>query len=369
MPRCARKSSLCCSFTTPLKATATTASVMMVIAVFAPGEVFAEPLSDGRADRPRRHGRRLARRRSRARHRGRAESHRSATPEARERILNEVRLARQITHPAVCRVFDVGEADGVIFFSMELVRGEDLAALLRRVGRLPPEKVVDIGRQLCAGLAAAHAQGVLHRDLKPANVLIDDDGLVRITDFGIAIPRTEARSPLVHGHAGLHGARTAHAGHGRVGADRRLRARSRPVRAARRARTSGIGRGEAAPLPPPSTLVTNVDPQLERVIMQALSPDPRDRPRRRSRWRRCFHHRESAIDVRIQGNSVVRALAAGWRTSSWAAGSALAAAIVLLVIGVVVSRLARRWHVDRAGHDRAGRLRKHAPASRCSTAR
>jgi serine/threonine-protein kinase len=76
---------------------------------------------------------------------------------------------------------------------MELIRGEDLAALLRRVGRLPQEKVVEIGRQLCAGLAAAHAQGVLHRDLKPANVMIDDDGFVRISDFGIAIPITQAQ--------------------------------------------------------------------------------------------------------------------------------------------------------------------------------
>src|SRR6187549_1823945 len=67
------------------------------------------------------------------------------TEQARDRILNEVRLARQITHPAVCRVFDVGEADdGVAFYSMELVQGEDLAALLRRVGRLPSPKVVDI---------------------------------------------------------------------------------------------------------------------------------------------------------------------------------------------------------------------------------
>src|SRR5258706_12390639 len=116
----------------------------------------------------------------------------STDPAARERILNEVRLARQITHPAVCRVFDVGESEGGIFYSMELVRGEDLAGLLRRVGRLPSEKVVDIARQLCAGVATAHAQGVLHRDLKPANVLIDDDGLVRITDFGIAIQRADA---------------------------------------------------------------------------------------------------------------------------------------------------------------------------------
>ena len=91
---------------------------------------------------------------------------------------------------------------------MELVQGEDLATLLKRVGRLPSEKVIDIGRQLCAGLAAAHAQGVLHRDLKPANVLIDDDGLVRITDFGIASPRTGAGKHLGPAPA-LHGARTA----------------------------------------------------------------------------------------------------------------------------------------------------------------
>src|SRR5947208_3238855 len=93
--------------------------------------------------------------------------------DGRDRIVHEVRLARQITHPAVCRVFDVGEADGEAFYSMELVQGEDLATLRRRVSRLPSEKVVDIARQLCAGLTAAHAQGVLHRDLKPANVLID----------------------------------------------------------------------------------------------------------------------------------------------------------------------------------------------------
>ena len=83
---------------------------------------------------------------------------RAAHAAGREGILNEVRLARQITHPSVCRVFDVGEVDGEVFLSMELVRGEDLATLLRRMGRLPSEKVVEIGHQLCAGLAAAHAR-------------------------------------------------------------------------------------------------------------------------------------------------------------------------------------------------------------------
>src|SRR5258706_5370295 len=69
---------------------------------------------------------------------------------------------------------------------MEFVDGEDLASLLRRIGRLPRDKAVQIARQLCAGLAAAHEQGVLHRDLKPANVMIDGRGKARITDFGLA---------------------------------------------------------------------------------------------------------------------------------------------------------------------------------------
>src|SRR5260370_42406356 len=69
---------------------------------------------------------------------------------------------------------------------MEYVDGEDLASLLRRIGRLPQDKALDIARQLCAGLAAAHAKGVLHRDLKPANIMLDGRGQVVITDFGLA---------------------------------------------------------------------------------------------------------------------------------------------------------------------------------------
>ena len=113
---------------------------------------------------------------------------RSTSQAGRERLLQEVRLARRVTHPAVVRVFDVGEADDEVFFSMELVEGQDLASVLRHAGRLAPGRVVEIARQLCAGLQAAHAEGVLHRDLKPANVLVDQQGRVRITDFGIAVP-------------------------------------------------------------------------------------------------------------------------------------------------------------------------------------
>jgi serine/threonine-protein kinase len=90
-----------------------------------------------------------------------------------ERMRNEVRLSLRVTHPNVCRVYDIGEVDGRHFLSMEYVDGEDLASLLRRIGRLPSDKAVDVARQLCAGLAAAHGEGVLHRDLKPASVMID----------------------------------------------------------------------------------------------------------------------------------------------------------------------------------------------------
>jgi len=102
------------------------------------------------------------------------------------RFRNEVRIARQISHPNVCRVYDIGEAEGSTYLSMEYVDGEDLASLLRRIGRLPQDKALEIARQLCAGLAAAHDKGVVHRDLKPGNIMLDGQGQLRITDFGLA---------------------------------------------------------------------------------------------------------------------------------------------------------------------------------------
>jgi len=202
---------------------------------------------------------------------------RSPGTDSRERILNEVRVARQITHPGVCRVFDVGEAPGgLVFYTMELVRGEDLAALLRRVGRLPSERVIDIAHQLCAGLAAAHAQGVLHRDLKPANVLVDDNGTVRITDFGIALPRTDADAHHLTGTPGYMAPEQ----------------RSKGTTLSERTDIYALGvvlyelLTGRHPTPPstltapalPSLLVPHVDPHLERAIMKALSSNPDDRP-------------------------------------------------------------------------------------------
>jgi eukaryotic-like serine/threonine-protein kinase len=201
----------------------------------------------------------------------------SSGPEARARILNEVRLARRITHPSVCRVFDFGEADDKVFFSMELVSGEDLATVLKRVGRLPSEKVIDIAHQLCAGLAAAHAQRVLHRDLKPANVLIDDNGRVRITDFGIAVVGTNRKHDTMVGTPGYMAPEQLVPGQeltertdvyalGLVLYE--LLVGQHPFKR--------VAQMEAPRRP--STEVTDVNPQLERVILQSLAPDPHDRP-------------------------------------------------------------------------------------------
>jgi hypothetical protein len=99
---------------------------------------------------------------------------------------NEVSVARQVSHPNVCRVYDIGDVDGHLFLSMEYLEGQDLAAVLRGRGPFAEEAAIDLIRQICAGLAAVHARGVLHRDLKPANIMMTATGCAKLMDFGIA---------------------------------------------------------------------------------------------------------------------------------------------------------------------------------------
>ncbi len=134
-----------------------------------------------------------------------------ATSNLLTRFYDEVRIARQISHKNVCRVYDIGEVNGQPYLSMEYIDGEDLGSLLRRIGRLPADKATEFARKLCAGVAAAHAQGVLHRDLKPANIMIDARGELRVTDFGLAaIAEQLARRRDSQRHACLHGAGATH---------------------------------------------------------------------------------------------------------------------------------------------------------------
>lgn len=108
-----------------------------------------------------------------------------------DRFTREVQIARAVTHPNICRVHDlhIDEQTGETFISMAYIDGEDLRTLLRRIGRLPFQKAIEFSRQLCVGLTAAHAHGILHRDLKPANIMIDGEGQLCITDFGLAAIR------------------------------------------------------------------------------------------------------------------------------------------------------------------------------------
>jgi serine/threonine protein kinase/tetratricopeptide (TPR) repeat protein len=103
-----------------------------------------------------------------------------------ERFGNELKFARQIAHRNVCKMYDLSEAEGTHYITMEYVPGEDLKSFIRRAGPLSAGKTIYIAKQVCAGLAEAHRLGVVHRDLKPQNVMIDKEGNVRIMDFGIA---------------------------------------------------------------------------------------------------------------------------------------------------------------------------------------
>jgi tetratricopeptide (TPR) repeat protein/predicted Ser/Thr protein kinase len=107
-------------------------------------------------------------------------------PEILQRFKQELILARKVTHRNVIRIFDLGDADGLKFITMEFIEGEDLKAVIARDGKLPPDKAVSIIEQVCLALEAAHTEGVVHRDLKPQNIMLDQQGRACVMDFGIA---------------------------------------------------------------------------------------------------------------------------------------------------------------------------------------
>ena len=201
------------------------------------------------------------------------------------RFHQEVRLARQVSHPNVCRVHDIAETNGQHFLSMEYIDGEDLASLLRRIGRLPSDKALELARQLCAGLAAAHDRKVLHRDLKPANVLIDGRGRAHLADFGLANLADQRRDTReVAGTPGYMApeqqdgrevtTRTDVYALGLVLYEMFTGKRALAVDGAFR----GGGTPHVAPPASPSTHIPDLDPAIERVILRCLERDPARRP-------------------------------------------------------------------------------------------
>ncbi len=201
-----------------------------------------------------------------------------------ERFRNEVRIARRVSHPNVCRVYDVGDVDGQTFFTMEYVDGEDLASLLRRIGRLPQDKAVEIARQLCAGLAAAHTKGVLHRDLKPANIMLDGRGQAVIMDFGLAGIADDIRGAEVRSGTPAYMAPEQLAGK-EVSTRSDLYALGLvlyEVFTGKRAfaeKPAGAIAGSADRMPSrPSSVVKDLDPIVEKVILRCLETEPMARP-------------------------------------------------------------------------------------------
>ena len=200
------------------------------------------------------------------------------------RFYNEVRIARQVAHPNVCRVYDVGQVDGLHYISMEYVDGEDLASLLRRIGRLPVDKALETARKLCAGLAAAHEKGVLHRDLKPANIMIDGRGQVLIMDFGLAGFSGQLQGDVRSGTPSYMSPEQLAGTEVTIRSDiyalglllYELFTGKRAFQAASLMELMEM-QERAAPASI-TTLVKELDPAVERVIQRCLQPDPRKRP-------------------------------------------------------------------------------------------
>jgi predicted Ser/Thr protein kinase len=202
------------------------------------------------------------------------------------RFHREVRVARQVSHKNVCRVYDIGETDGRHFLSMEYIKGEELSSLLRRIGSFPVDKSIQLARQICAGLNAAHDVGVLHRDLKPANVMIDGDGNARILDFGLAglseeLPENElvAGTPAYMAPEQLEGKEQT------VKTDiyslglllYELFTSKQAFKASTLGELLELRRNNATPTSL-SSLVKDLDPVIERVIERCIQTDPALRP-------------------------------------------------------------------------------------------
>ncbi|HSR50862.1 MAG TPA: serine/threonine-protein kinase [Acidobacteriota bacterium] len=264
------------------------------------------------------------------------------------RFLDEVRVARRVSHPNVCRVHDVGEAEGRHFISMEYIDGEDLSSLLRRIGRLPEGKALELSRQMCAGLAAAHEAGVLHRDFKPANIMIDGLGRVRIADFGLAAAARDVAQGDVSGTPAYMAPEQLE---GREVSQRsdvfalglvlyEMFTGSRALQARSLAELRQLH--ESSQIAAPSSVLDGIDPAIERAILRCLQSDPQLRPAS-----------APAVSAALPGGSpLAQAMAAGETPSpelvAASGGSGVLSTLQawLVLGGVLVGLAASVWLLD-----------------------
>jgi serine/threonine-protein kinase len=206
--------------------------------------------------------------------------------ELRRRFLREARLAARLAHPNVVRVFDVGSDDGRPFIAMEYIEGETLAELVARRGRLPAGEAATLGMQLCAGLAASHAAGLVHRDVKPQNLLLGTGGVLKLGDFGIAAGHEGTRLTLagtVLGTAGYLAPEQARGEQVTAAADiYAVGAVLYELLTGEPSRTAGslaeLGSEDGFGPPDLAGRASAAPPELVAAVMSCLSPRPEDRP-------------------------------------------------------------------------------------------
>jgi serine/threonine-protein kinase len=245
----------------------------------------------------------------------------TADPAFVERFRREASAAAQLNHPNIVQVFDRGETDGTYFIVMEYLTGPDLKSLIRTRGALPPLEAIDYAQQILAALAAAHRRDVIHRDIKPQNVMLASDGLLKVTDFGIA--RAGAESEMteagsVIGTAQYLSPEQAHGGEltsasdcysagivlyemltGRVPFDG-----ERPVVVAMKQINE--------PPVPPSTYEPDIPPALEAVVMTALAKRPSERYRSAEEFSAALNDVRRQLDPASTGqHTMILGAAAG----------------------------------------------------------
>jgi uncharacterized protein len=215
-----------------------------------------------------------------------------AAPQYRTRFLREARALAKVEHPNVVRLFDLGEHQGTLYIALAYHARGSLGDRLSRAGPLPVEEVLRLGRGLASGISAAHAAGVLHRDLKPDNVLLGEDGLALLTDFGLAKDlgregQTQdlTKSGTLQGTPGYWAPEQARGTPNGVGPWTDVYGLGAILYAALSGRAPFVGEGLLAILaateyqapPPLRSFRRDVPPALESVVLRCLEKDPQAR--------------------------------------------------------------------------------------------